>query len=136
MRKYDEINSIADDAKKARFVEFQNKLASLTFLDPACGSGNFLVIAYREIRRLEHRVIMKIHGYAGKRTDTDGLSKVDVNQFYGIEIIEFSSRIAETSLWMMDHIMNVELSNRYGYRFRRIPIKKKTQYCMERCIGV
>ncbi len=122
---YDEINKISDDTKKDRFVEFQNKLASLKFLDPACGSGNFLVVAYREIRRLEHRVIMKIYGYDGKRTDTDQLSKVDVDQFYGIEIIEFSSRIAETSLWMMDHIMNVELSNRYGYRFRRIPINKK-----------
>ena len=107
------------------FIEFQNKLANLKFLDPACGSGNFLVIAYREIRRLEHRVIMKIYGYDGKRIDTDELSKVDVNQFYGIELIEFSARITETSLWMMDHIMNLELSKRYGYLFRRIPIKKK-----------
>ena len=60
-----------------------------------------------------------------KRIDTDELSKVDVDQFYGIELIEFSARIAETSLWMMDHIMNLELSKRYGYLFRRIPIKKK-----------
>ena len=122
---YDEINKIADDIKKDRFIEFQNKLASLKFLDPACGSGNFLIVAYREIRRLEHRAIMKIYGYEGKRIDTDQLSKVNVDQFYGIEIIEFSSRIAETSLWMMDHIMNVELSHRYGYKFRRIPITKK-----------
>ena len=123
---YDEINKTMDgDLKKVKFIEFQNKLASLKFLDPACGSGNFLVIAYREIRRLEHRVIMKIYGYDGNRIDTDQLSKVDVDQFYGIELIEFSARIAETSLWMMDHIMNVELSKRYGYPFRRIPIKKK-----------
>ena len=122
---FNNINGIADDSRSDRFVEFQNKLSHLKFLDPACGSGNFLVVAYREIRRLEHRVIMKIYGYDGKRTDTDELSKVDVDQFFGIEIIEFSSRIAETSLWMMDHIMNVELSNRYGFRFRRIPIRKK-----------
>ena len=122
---YDEINKIMDDTQKDRYIEFQNKLADLKFFDPACGSGNFLVVAYREIRRLEHRVIMKIYGYEGNRIDTDELSKVNVDQFYGIEIIEFSSRIAETSLWMMDHIMNVELSDRYGYRFRRIPIKKK-----------
>ena len=124
-KEFDEINQIENDFKKDRFIEFQNKLSNLKFLDPACGSGNFLIITYREIRRLEHRVIMKIYGYDGKRIDTDQLSKVDVDQFYGIEIIEFSSRIAETSLWMMDHIMNVELSNRYGYRFRRIPLIKK-----------
>ena len=64
---FDEINKIFDDhAKKDGFIEFQNKLANLKFLDPACGSGNFLVIAYREIRRLEHRIIMKIYGYEGK----------------------------------------------------------------------
>ena len=123
---FNEINKIMDaEAKKDGFIEFQNKLSNLKFLDPSCGSGNFLIVAYREIRRLEHRAIMKIYGYKGKRIDTDELSKVDVNQFYGIEMLEFPSRIAETSLWMMDHIMNVELSRRYGLRFRRIPIKKK-----------
>ena len=123
---FNEINKIMDaEAKKEGFIEFQNKLSNLKFLDPACGSGNFLIVAYREIRRLEHRAIMKIYGYKGERIDTDELSKVDVNQFYGIEMLEFPSRIAETSLWMMDHIMNVELSKRYGLRFRRIPIKKK-----------
>ena len=122
---FDEIDKVLDDSRKDRFIEFQNKLSSLKFLDPACGSGNFLVIAYREIRRLEHRIIMKIHGYSGKRIDTDELSKIDVDQFFGIEIIEFSAKIAETSLWMMDHLMNMELSKRYGLAFRRIPIKKK-----------
>ena len=124
-REFDEINQTGDDSKKDRFVEFQNKLANLKFLDPACGGGNFLVIAYREIRRLEHKAIMKIYGYEGKRIDTDELSKVDVNQFYGIEIIPFSARVAEISLWMMDHLMNLELSKRYGLAFRRIPIKQK-----------
>ena len=123
---FNEINKMMDvEAKKDGFIEFQNKLSNLKFLDPACGSGNFLIVAYREIRRLEHRAIMKIYGYNEKRIDTDELSKVDVDQFYGIETEEFPSRIAETSLWMMDHIMNVELSKRYGLRFRRIPIKKK-----------
>jgi len=121
---FDKINEIKDDSKKDRFIQFQDKLANLKFLDPACGSGNFLVISYREIRRIEIRVIMKIHGYDGKRIDTDELSKVNVDQFYGIELIEFSARIAETALWMMDHIMNLELSKRYGLPFRRIPIKK------------
>ena len=124
-KEFDEIDKKMDDSWKERFLNFQNKLSHLKFLDPACGSGNFLVVAYREIRRLEHRVIMKIYGYDGQRNDTDELSKVNVDQFFGIEIIEFSSRIAETSLWMMDHLMNIELSQRYGLAFRRIPIKKK-----------
>lgn len=122
---FEKIDEILDDSKKDRFIQFQEKLSNLKFLDPACGSGNFLVISYREIRRIEHRVIMKIHGSGKKRTDTDELSKVNVNQFYGIELIEFSVRIAETALWMMDHLMNIELSKRYGFSFRRIPIKKQ-----------
>ncbi len=122
---FDKIDEIQDDSRKSKFAEFQDKLSNLTFFDPACGSGNFLTIAYREIRRLEMRVIMKIHGYSGKRGDTDKLSKVDVHQFYGIEKEKFSSKIAEISLWMMDHLMNRELSDRYGLKFRRIPIQKQ-----------
>ena len=124
-REFNTINLMGDDSKKDEFIKFQDKLSNLKFLDPACGSGNFLVICYREIRRLELRIIMKIYGYEGKRIDTNELSKIDVDQFYGIELIEFSAKIAETSLWMMDHIMNVELSKRYGVKFRRIPIRKK-----------
>jgi len=129
---FNAIDEIPDDSRQEKFLEFQNKLSNLTFFDPACGSGNFLTITYREIRRLELRVIMKIYGYSGKRSDTDELSKVDVHQFYGIEKDPFSSKIAEISLWMMDHLMNLELTTRYGYRFRRIPIKKQPNiYCRD-----
>lgn len=124
---FDKIDRIIDDSKKDRFVKFQNKLVSMKFLDPACGSGNFLVIAYRELRRIEHKVIVKIHGFdAEKLMDIEKLSKMNVNQFYGIEIGEFSAKIAEISLWMMDHMMNMELSNvMEGLRYRRIPITEK-----------
>jgi len=67
---------------------------------------------------------MKIYGYGGKRIDADKLSKVNVHQFYGIEKDPFSSKIAEVSLWMMDHLMNRELSTMYGLQFMRIPLKK------------
>ena len=66
-KEFDELSKVMDDSRKDRFREFQNKLTNLKFLDPACGSGNFLVIAYREIRRLEHRVIIEIYGYDGKK---------------------------------------------------------------------
>ncbi len=113
---------------------FQAKLAGLTFFDPACGCGNFLIIAYRELRSLEIEVLKEIHGAGFARpgfTNTPGeyrfnvgsLSKIDVSQFYGIEIGEFPARIAEVALWMMDHIMNNRLSLEFGEAYARIPIK-------------
>ena len=103
---------------------FQAKLAGLNFLDPACGCGNFLIIAYRELRALELEVIKDLNPDRDQQQlDVSGLSLVDVGQFYGIEINEFPSRIAEVALWMMDHIMNVRLSLEFGQVFARIPLK-------------
>ena len=103
---------------------FQDKLARLRFLDPACGCGNFLIIAYRELRSLETEVLKELNP-RGQRTllDVATLSKVDVNQFYGIEIGEFPARIAEVAMWMMDHIMNVRLSLEFGEAYARIPLR-------------
>jgi len=117
------IKNRKDNHRTGELKRFQTKLSSLKFLDPACGAGNFLIIAYREIRRLELRVIEEIHDKKKQLLDVSILSKVDVNQFYGIEINEFSARIAETALWMMDHIMNNELSIDYGLVYARIPLK-------------
>ena len=110
--------------KRAELRRFQEKLAQMRFLDPACGSGNFLIVAYREIRRLELVAIEGIHDSRDKRLDISVLSKVDVNQFYGIEKNEFSARIAEAGLWMTDHLMNRELGERFGYVYSRIPLEK------------
>lgn len=111
-----------------RLRGFQKKLGSLKFLDPACGCGNFLVITYRELRRLELEVIAEIRAAAGTEGQRDlevtTLSHVDVDQFYGIEINEFPVRIAETAMWMMDHIMNNELSLEFGHTYARIPLEK------------
>ena len=113
----------------AALREFQAKLGSLTFFDPACGCGNFLIIAYRELRLLEIEVLKAIHPrtrQGERQTDAlaETLSKVDVDQFYGIELGEFPARIAETALWMMDHIMNNRLSLEFGQTFVRIPLEK------------
>ena len=89
---------------------FQKHLSQLTFLDPACGCGNFLVITYRELRRLETRVLRELHDSGQLSIDVELISLVNVNQFYGIELSEFPVRIAEVSMWMMDHLMNQELS--------------------------
>ncbi|MCY4017546.1 MAG: class I SAM-dependent DNA methyltransferase, partial [Gammaproteobacteria bacterium] len=102
--------------------QFQAKLGDLTFFDPACGCGNFLIIAYRELRQLEIEVLKEIHprDWQGRRqveTFAETLSAVDVHQFHGIEIGEFPARIAETALWMMDHIMNNRLSLEFGQTY-------------------
>ena len=112
----------------AALRQFQAKLGGLTFFDPACGCGNFLIIAYRELRLLEIEVIREIRAATATTTqavlDTAWQSVVDVDQFYGIELGEFPARIAETALWMMDHIMNNRLSLEFGKTFVRIPLEK------------
>ena len=107
--------------------KFQQKLARLRFLDPACGCGNFLIIAYRELRALEIEVLRELLGSDDAQQLellADVLSVVEVDQFHGIEIGEFPARIAATALWMMDHIMNNRLSLEFGRSYARIPIEK------------
>ena len=115
--------------RRAALQAFQQKLRTLAFLDPACGCGNFLVITYRELRLLELDVIREL-----RRLDRDEgrqlvigaeeLSMLNVDQFYGIEIDEFAVRIAETALWMMDHLMNNRLSLEFGRSYVRIPLRQ------------
>ena len=110
-----------------RLREFQEKLGRLTFFDPACGCGNFLVIAYRELRRLELAVLRELLGSEERQVlqfDVSSLSRLDVDRFYGIEIGEFPARIAEVALWMMDHLMNNELSLEFGQSYARIPLER------------
>ncbi len=103
--------------------EFHQKLSRLTFFDPACGCGNFLVIAYRELRDLEIAILQELHPTSQQVTDIGLYTKVNVDQFYGIELTEFPARIAEVAIWMTDHIMNVKLSLAFGKSYVRIPLK-------------
>jgi hypothetical protein len=109
---------------KNKLFEFHKKLRTLTFFDPACGCGNFLVIAYRELRKLELDVLRVVHEGPGSRfLDIHLEISVDVDQFYGIEIEEFPAQIAQVALWLMDHQMNVRVSEEFGMYFARIPLK-------------
>lgn len=112
-----------DTGKRKALEEFHAKLGALTFFDPACGCGNFLVIAYRELRLLEIDVLKELYARDQLVTDVGLFSKVNVNQFYGVEIGEFPARIAEVAMWMMDHIMNRQLSAEFGQSYLRIPLK-------------
>lgn len=113
-----------DTGRRNSLLAFHEKLGKLKFFDPACGCGNFLVIAYRELRELEIELLIELNPI-GQQTffDVATLSNIDVNQFYGIEIFEFPTRIAEVALWMMDHIMNNKLSLAFGDYYARIPLK-------------
>lgn len=111
------------DTGRAKALEaFHNKLHDLRFFDPACGCGNFLVIAYRELRLLEIELLRESRQKGYLALDVAVLSRIDVDQFYGIEIGEFPARIAEVALWMMDHIMNNRLSLEFGQAYARIPL--------------
>ena len=113
-----------DSRRRPELLRFQERLGRLRFFDPACGCGNFLIIAYRELRQLEIEVLREI--YSDRQLDAlaQSLSVVNVDRFYGIEIGEFPARIAETALWMMDHLMNNRLSLAFGLTYARIPLEK------------
>ena len=122
------IKSRSSHNRLTTLKQFQANLGGATFFDPACGCGNFLIIAYRELRLLEIEVIRDIRDETGETAqwvlDTGWQSVVNVDQFYGIELGEFPARIAETALWMIDHIMNNHLSLEFGQSYARIPLGK------------
>lgn len=128
------LETISDTQKKLtkgqteKLNAFQGKLASLTFLDPACGSGNFLIVSFREIKRLEFEAVKALHKFdSPDRSLWDDwkieVSKVSLNQFYGIEIEEFPVEVARVSMWLMEHVMNVEFGKFFGATIPTIPLK-------------
>jgi hypothetical protein len=107
-----------------KLFELQKKLRTLTFLDPACGCGNFLVIAYRELRLLELDILRAANKGPGSRLiDIHTELSINVDQFYGIEIEEFPAQIAQVAMWLTDHQMNRLVSDEFGAYFARIPLK-------------
>ncbi len=133
----DELQAEFDRAKALRrgkrqaLEALQDKLSKLTFFDPACGCGNFLIISYRELRRIEIEILKLLYedvfnrpGFTRSEYDFNvaSLSKINVDQFYGIEIGDFAAEIARAAMWMMDHIMNNELSLAFGQNYARIPL--------------
>ena len=122
---FERLKARKDSRRRADLRRFQEKLGRMTFFDPACGCGNFLIIAYRELRELEIEVLKELHRKDDRQLDVLAaeLSLVNVDQFHGIEIGEFPVRIAETAMWMMDHIMNNRLSLEFGQTYTRIPLE-------------
>ena len=118
----------ANTGRLNRLREYQRRLASLTFFDPACGCGNFLLLTFRELRRLELETLLAIRetdrnlDATAQVLDIESLVQVNAGQFYGIEVEEFPARIAETAMHLVDHFANRQLSAAFGDYFVRLPI--------------
>ncbi|WP_026793955.1 MULTISPECIES: class I SAM-dependent DNA methyltransferase [Planktothrix] len=109
---------------KGKLETLHKKIANLHFLDPACGCGNFLIITYRELRDLEILILLELNKSGQLVTDISSIIQVDVDQFAGIEYDEFAVRVAEVAMWLIDHQMNLKVSNEFGQYFVRLPLKK------------
>ncbi len=117
-----EFEKVKSNSRKLK--EFHHKLSTLKFLDPACGSGNFLIITYRELRLLEIDILRQLFKSGEQVLDVSAILWLDVDQFYGIEYDEFASKIAEVAMWLIDHQMNMRVSEEFGQYFARLPLKK------------
>lgn len=106
----------------ARLEDFRNRLATLTFLDPACGSGNFLTETYISLRRLENEALRAIYD-GQKMFNLDGLIKVGIHQFYGIEINDFAVTVAKTALWIAESQMMKETEEIVEHDLNFLPLK-------------
>ena len=109
-------------AKRQALASFQDKLASLTFLDPACGSGNFLTETFLSLRRLENKVIHELNN-GMSALNLEGIIKVNIAQFYGIEINDFACTVAKTALWIAESQMLHETSAIVGVELNFLPLK-------------
>jgi len=118
---------------KPKLQKFHTKISELRFLDPACGCGNFLIIAYRELRLLELEIIkvllyrfekLRPEVALDARIDIGHLLQCDVDRFYGIEYEEFPAQIAQVAIWLIDHQMNMKVSETFGEYYVRLPLKK------------
>lgn len=121
----DELYKEFEQSKSTRkeLEDFHNKIAGLKFLDPACGSGNFLILTYQKLRELEFE-ILKFLDDTKQLTLFDINSKVHINQFYGIEYEPFASEIAKISLLLIKHLMDRKVSNHFGQNLIDFPIKE------------
>ena len=123
----DKLRARLDSASSVQALRrLRNDLSRLTFFDPACGCGNFLIVAYRELRRLELELLRKLRELEGGETqlttDLDKHRSIAVDQFYGIDVEEFPVRIAQVAMYLVDHLANLELDEEFGMWFPSFPI--------------
>ena len=121
----DELYAEFEQAKLSRgkLEALHTKISNLHFLDPACGCGNFLIITYRELRELELLILRELYKGLLPVEDIGTLLKVNINQFYGIELDGFAVHIAQLAMWLTEHQMNQKCSHELGKYYVRIPLE-------------
>jgi hypothetical protein len=112
-----------EKTRETKLIEFQKKLGSLKFLDPACGSGNFLTESYLSLRRLENECLKLRFSFGGVLDVFEDTVFVKIHQFYGIEINDFASVVAKTALWIAESQMMIETSNILQRNLDFLPLK-------------
>ena len=128
---FEQILTLKSGKKKIQNLhDFQRKLGTLGFLDPACGCGNFLIVSYRELKNLELQVLLAMKANTVPKDlwlNVKLLSKVTIDQFYGIELEEFPVEIARVSMWLMEHVMNLKFGEAFGAAFPSIPLQHSAE---------
>lgn len=117
----------AAGTNRTKLDQLHRRLEKIRFLDPSCGCGNFLVVTYRELRLLEQEILERLFSAqvaTRQIVDLALYARVQVDQAYGIEVEEFPARIAEVAMWLMDHQLNLRLSEAFGNLYLRLPLTR------------
>lgn len=111
----------------SKLSKLHNRISKIKVFDPACGSGNFLIIAYKELRKLEHAIIEKLYEDDFKKAALAGRlsTRIELDNFYGIEIDDFACEVAVLSLYLAKHQMNIDFEKQFGKEIKLIPLKDK-----------
>ncbi len=117
-----EVNDAQDSER--RLVRLLDRIAAIQVFDPACGSGNFLVIAYKELRKLEHAILERLAELSPSHQVLWADSRISIEKFYGIEIDDFAVEVAILSLWIAKHQMNREFREKFRVEIPLIPLKE------------
>lgn len=134
---YAEFENIEDNIdaklKPSRLRKLHDRIAEIKIFDPACGSGNFLIIAFKELRKLEMEIIKRLQELDQNENQDDlfgdvgldsSFSRIKLSQFYGIELDDFAHEVAILSLWLAEHQMNVEFKAEFGECEPSLPLKQ------------
>ncbi len=116
----EEFNKSLDS--EARLKKLQLRIAKIKIFDPACGSGNFLIIAFKQLKLLEMDIIKRINDLKGWDNFQMNLSQIELKNFYGIEIDDFACEIAKLSLWLAEHQMNCKFKDEIGEPKPTLPL--------------
>jgi hypothetical protein len=116
---HEEFENSINDFKK--LTKLRERIAKIKIFDPACGSGNFLIISYKELCKLEIKIIEKMTDLGQQ---TMPLSGISLNSFFGIEIDDFAHEIARLSLWLAQHQMNLSFDDEFGMMKQTLPLKE------------